>query len=81
MRSRVFSRLALVGWQAAAAVLAFTGQVDQLLLSWANPAWLAMLLAIILTPSRWIVVAALALAAGLVIWAVYDRRRHHQIPQ
>lgn len=78
MRSRIITSLTLIGWQAGAAVLAFTGHVDKILSTWADPAWIAMLLAVLLTPSRWVIVAALVLAAGLIAWSIHDKRRHYQ---
>ena len=78
MRSKIVTSLALIGWQAVAAILAFTGHVDAILANWPEPAWLAVALAVLLTPSHWVVVVALALAIALMVWGLYDKRRHQQ---
>ena len=78
MRSKIVTSLTLIGWQAAAAILAFTGHVDAILANWPEPAWLAVALAVLLTPSHWVIVVVLALALALLAWGLYDRRHHQQ---
>jgi hypothetical protein len=78
MRSKIVTSLALIGWQVAAAILEITGHLHAILAAWPEPAWLAIVLAVLLTPSRWVVAAALALAVGLIVWSLYDRHRHRQ---
>jgi len=78
MRTRIIASLTLIGWQAAAAILAFTGHVDGILSAWADPAWIVMILAVLLTPSPWVILAAFVLAAGLIAWAIHDKRRYYE---
>ena len=71
----VSSGLMLLLWQAAAGLLAFTGQVDGLLAQWPDPSWYALLAATLLAPPRWLIGVVVVVAALLVGWGLFGNHR------
>jgi hypothetical protein len=75
VRIRLFSGLAILGWQVLAAFLNFAGQVDIVLGSWPDPNWYVTVLAVLVKPPAWLIAAAMASALCLLVWAWVDYRQ------
>lgn len=78
MRQRFFAKvlpaLALVGWQAGAAMLHLAGQTDAVLAYLPDPAWLVTLYAAVISPPSWLSIIVLLVAFGLLWTALLHRK-------
>lgn len=74
MCTKIFSGVVLLGWQLIAFVLGVAGQADIILSVWPDPAWLAMLLALLLKPPVALAAVAITIALLLFGWSLHERR-------